>query len=413
MLVEKVETRTGLDWVCDVTFLIFLSVLVGFGPNAKDLFLLAEILFIVIFSARFLIRRSLLSWYTLWSATLVILGLLSTTYAPSRESAMTVVISLVQVVLFGNLIVPYFMDSKRNRDTFYRVFIVAGVVLALHLLSTASLEQLMNSRIGGTININANRVGFSFAICSIIASHLVITEKRYWYIFFVVFFAIASMFSGSRKVMALLVIGIFLIGLFTREPSWKSFGTLLGIVLLLFSLFYLAYQWEPLYNVLGSRIDTFIAIFTNGGTDGSTSIRLTMMQDGWRLFLEKPLLGWGLNAFREIVEYEMYSHNNYIEILVSLGSIGFIWYFGFLLLLCFQGGKQLLTGKRTNSIVLSLALLCTFFVDYMGRVHLYNEITHIIYAFSFAAVYSEKPQTGFDVVTWVEKRLHLGRKVAQ
>lgn len=412
-MIGRYETRTVFNWICDGTFFVFFSILIGFGANAKNLFIPIEILFIVVFSIRFLIYRSSLTLYSLWSVVLVMLGLLSSFYAPNQASAMTVVISLVQVVLFGNLILPYFLDSKRNREAFPRIFIGAVLVLALHLLSTAPIEQLMDSRIGGTINMNANRVGLYFALGSIISFYLVLAEKRYWCILFTIFFAIASMFSGSRKVIALLVIGFFLIGLFTRKPNWESVFSLLIIIVLLFSLFYFAYRWEPLYKVFGSRVDPLLELFKGGETDGSTSIRLTMIRDGWRLFLEKPLLGHGLNAFRELVDYKMYSHNNYIEILVSLGIVGFVWYFGFLLLLVFQGGKQLLNGKRTNSIVLSLALICTFFVDYMGRVHFYNEVTHFIYAFSFAAIFSEKPQTGFDVVTWIEERLHLGRKTTQ
>ncbi|MGH0052296.1 MAG: hypothetical protein ACQ5SW_02760, partial [Sphaerochaetaceae bacterium] len=276
---ENVETKTVFDWICDGTFFIFFSVLIGFGPNAKQLFIAAEILFIVIFSLRFFIRRSRLSLFTLWSVSLVILGLISTIYAPSREAAMTVEISLIQVVLFSNLIVPYFRDSNRNMEMFYRIFIGAVLVLAIHLLSSAPIEQLMNARIGGTINMNANRVGLYFAIGAVVALHLVLAEKLYWYFLFVVLFAVVSLFSGSRKVMALLGIGFFLVGLFTRKRNWKSFAYLLLIILFFFGLFYFVFHWAPLYNVLGSRIDTFFALFKNGNADGSTTIRLVMIQD--------------------------------------------------------------------------------------------------------------------------------------
>ncbi|MGH0052900.1 MAG: O-antigen ligase family protein, partial [Sphaerochaetaceae bacterium] len=131
-----------------------------------------------------------------------------------------------------------------------------------------------------------------------------------------------------------------------------------------------------------------------------------MIQDGWQMFLENPLFGKGLNAFREIVDYKMYSHNNYIEILVSWGIVGFLWYYGFLVFLVIQGVKKLLSGESTSAIILSLSLLCTFFVDYLGRVHFYTEVTYFIYAFSYAAMFSEKPQTGFDMVTWCMTRLH-------
>ena len=94
---------------------------------------------------------------------------------------------------------------------------------------------------------------------------------------------------------------------------------------------------------------------------------------GRKWFLERPIFGWGLDAFTQLSPYETYSHNNFIEILVSSGIVGFLFYYGgiaFLFMKCSAARKN--ERSRTEAIVFFSFLAAAVFmnvahVDYVSR----------------------------------------------
>ena len=321
----------SFDILCDLVLITLITVLFTFTPNIKSIFLPVEILFLVTFTARFLIRKSKLSLYTVWSLGLVLIAFISTTYAPDKNAAIRITVSIIQVAVFGNLVVPYFRDDKRNIQVFLYACMIGAVGLGIRLWFSAPFSQLIAGRLGGTIDINENQVGFFFAIAFLVAFYYGIVEKKVWFIPISFMFAVVSLFSGSKKAVIVILIGLFLLLLLTRKPTVASFSVLILFIGAGIGLLVLSFSWQPLYVVLGSRIETMFGLLLGGSMDESTSIRWDMMQTGLAMFLENPLLGSGLGAFAKSYVYQTYSHNNYIEILVSLGLIGFIWIYGALL----------------------------------------------------------------------------------
>lgn len=67
---------------------------------------------------------------------------------------------------------------------------------------------------------------------------------------------------------------------------------------------------------------------------GPLDFRQAVYTGGWRMFLEKPITGWGVNQMpaalaRHVSGYkerELYPHNTYLEILVEHGIFGFALY---------------------------------------------------------------------------------------
>lgn len=391
------------DLLCDFVIIALVAILFAFSPNAKSIFLPVEILFISTFGVRFLVRKSKFSLYTIWSLGLIFLAFFSTMYAPDKKAAVRIAISLVQVALFGNLIVPYFRDAKRNIQVFLYACMIGAVGLGVHLFLSAPFGQLISYRLGGTIDINENQVGFFFAIAFLVAFYYGIVEKKVWFIPISFMFAVVSLFSGSKKAVIVILIGLFLLLLLTRKPTFASFSVMILIIGAEIGLLILSFSWQPLYVVLGSRIETMFGLLLGGSMDESTSIRWDMMQTGLAMFLENPLLGSGLGAFAKSYVYQTYSHNNYIEILVSLGLIGFIWIYGALLWVLLKSVKVYFSAHRTNFSILSITLLLVLFADDIARVRFYSETSHLFYALCYAAALSHLPQTGIDIPTLLNK----------
>jgi O-antigen ligase len=67
---------------------------------------------------------------------------------------------------------------------------------------------------------------------------------------------------------------------------------------------------------------------------GPVDFRQAVYAGGWQMFMEKPLLGWGVNQMptelaRHVSGYkesELYPHNTYLEILVEHGLAGLALY---------------------------------------------------------------------------------------
>lgn len=399
--------RSTMDYACDISLGMLLFVLFTFSTNAKPLFLPLEILFIGLFGARFIIQKSKLSLYALWSVGLAIIAGISTLYAPIQEAAIKWAISVFQVVIFGNLVVPYLRSSQRNMHVMLYSFLIAVIGLSVRLLLSAPIEVLLRSRLGTTIGMNANHVGFLLVAAALVALYFGMTKKGWWLLPIFLGFSLFSLFSGSRKVIALLVLGSLLLIILSRKNYIHMF--IASVICLFFAVgvITITLHWEPLYQILGRRVESFLGFFSTGTTDGSTSIRFEMIQHGWGMFLEKPFFGWGLHAFTDISGYGFYSHNNYIEILVSWGLFGFLWYYLPILVLLVIGIKNILIKKSSKLVAFSVAILVALLVDDFGRVRFFDEATHFLYAFSYVAILWDYPQKGPDIFTLGKKFVYI------
>jgi O-antigen ligase len=87
-------------------------------------------------------------------------------------------------------------------------------------------------------------------------------------------------------------------------------------------------------TVLASFTDHHRSLSERLEEDGPVEFRLAIYQAGWRMFLEKPLAGWGgremqVELARRISDFhqeEYYFHNTFLEILVQYGLFGLILY---------------------------------------------------------------------------------------
>lgn len=74
---------------------------------------------------------------------------------------------------------------------------------------------------------------------------------------------------------------------------------------------------------------------------GDSSNRYDIWKNSIQAFLERPILGYGLNSFKEIVSQEYSAtHNNILEVLLYMGIVGSMT-FGYMLLLLFQEVKRI------------------------------------------------------------------------
>src|SRR5690606_22930214 len=109
------------------------------------------------------------------------------------------------------------------------------------------------------------------------------------------------------------------------------------------------YQWLQSSIFFRRVLRLFSMLSGDNVNEGSINERASMAMDGIRLWMEKPIVGWGTNQFRFISGYDKYAHNNYVELLSNNGIIGFVIYYLMIVALLVLGVKLVRHPDRAKS----------------------------------------------------------------
>jgi O-antigen ligase len=180
--------------------------------------------------------------------------------------------------------------------------------------------------------------------------------------------------SGSRGGMVAFAVQMALLATFLikRRQTWKSTLALGGFLVIALGLL----AWLG-----GSELaDRVASINRATQTELSGAARLRMDRDALKMFAQKPVSGWGLGVFGEIYpQFSSFSsnlpvgmaHNDYLQLLVEMGTLGFATVLWFLLTLFRSARKKLKHWPPDANTAVTLAavlgisgILVHSFVDF-------------------------------------------------
>jgi len=397
MTMQLAKTKSLFDWFCDIVMLIFLSVIMAYGPDIHRVFIPAEILFVATFGTRFLIKRSkITNVFVGWSLAFLFLSVISVMYASNTALAISRQKSVIQVLVFGNLVFPYVKSNQNSFHNFLRIYLYACLFLIIRLLVETPMVLFLSSRLGLTIDVNPNTVGYILSVGAIISFFLGFDtgKKAYWLIIPV--FSVLSFYTASRKVFILLSIGLILIYLLQQKSLQKAGLALgIGLILLILCIFALLLI-EPLRRAFGQRFFMMLSELLGRSGDESVSIRMGMLKSGLSMFTQKPLFGWGLGAFTDLGGFDNYAHNNYVELLVAVGLIGTLVYYSLCFSIVVQGLKRFFRFEKKGPFLLSTAIMTAMLFDQVARVTYTEEFSNILIAMCYAGIVLDTPDKGLD-----------------
>ncbi|MEF1228467.1 O-antigen ligase family protein [Vibrio fortis] len=252
--------------------------------------------------------------------------------------------------------------------------LLAGVVLNLPL--TFSDVFYISGRFSGT-TINPNHISLfcGFVIFISILNKRNINRSVLLLSLFLSSYLIFQ--TGSRKglLLALVSLSIFAFKLDEKKAT-MSYSAILGlagfgsIFLLISNLEFLS-SIHPIFNRFYEFTQMDITDLSRDGFggDSSTRWRLIFIVDAYNLFLENPLKGIGLDNFKTIYSEDLYSHNNYVELLSTLGLVGLIAYYAFY----FSIFKCILKSKSIFCLFIMFFFLSMDFamVSYFERMYIF------------------------------------------
>jgi O-antigen ligase len=164
--------------------------------------------------------------------------------------------------------------------------------------------------------------------------------------------------SGSRGGMLAIVAEIVILAVLLIKQK-QGLRTAIGIGVFLVIVVALL-TW-----VGGAELSKRIATAGSSHAELSSDIRHNINRDGLKMFLKRPVLGWGLGTFPVVYpQFRTFytnffvneAHNDYLQLLVEMGVLGFGTMLWFLITLYKRAIKKI--GHWTSEISGAVALAC-------------------------------------------------------
>ncbi len=164
--------------------------------------------------------------------------------------------------------------------------------------------------------------------------------------------------SGSRGGMLSIVVELVILAALLVKQK-RGLRTAIGIGVFMIIVIGL------LVWIGGPELSKRIATAGPGHSELSGDIRAYINRDGLRMFLKKPVLGWGLGAFPIVYpQFRTFytnffvneAHNDYLQLLVEMGLLGFATMVWFVVMLYTRGIRKI--GNWSGEISGAMTLAC-------------------------------------------------------
>lgn len=310
---------------------------------------------------------------------------LSVFWAVDKTLALEKAKTMFLLSIFLLFLFSYFKRIDKGIEKVTKILLIVGLLFALYILCYYGpinyFKQLFDGvRIGREIeNVNSigNKMAVTFVIC--IFSAIFLKNKKCYWLAILPF--IISIGTGSRKVIFLMVISVIIFVIYylrDRKISKKSVKKIAGIVFLIAVVLTIILQFVdiPFVSTQVNRMKGLInGMFGSGKPDHATSLRMSYINAGIVQFKKTPLVGIGIDNARIINADYTYLHNNFIELLASVGIIGFILYYATYFIILSKFFKNIKNLSKYQ--VLSFAIFITMFILEYGMVTYYTKNTYI------------------------------------
>ena len=354
-----------IDYVCLLTVVVTLA----FHDKTALLIISQMIFWVATFINRtskglFLVPKGC-GKYLIWYFCFCAFCAISVIWSMNRSTYITIMMSLVQVALLGICIIFYEEDEKKIHKLMIAIM-SASVILCLRLVVEVPLDAWGSERVGRYIGYGNVGVTYVLGFSSLIPFFYARIKNNNWYYIMSALFIVFSSLTGTKKGLITFVLGILIILLFETSNIKKILKNMVMLLCVTIIVFIAVMNVDVLYEAVGSRIISAIGQINGEMLDKSTRDRGLLMQYAWQTFLDSPIVGIGIDAFRFYEknlfnQYGMYAHNNYLELMANLGLVGTVLYYGMIFVATIRTGIFTKKHKKHYSII-AFALLVTLLI---------------------------------------------------
>lgn len=297
----------------------------------------------------------------------------------------------------------FWMSSKYSDILRFALlaYIIGSLILSVRIVNTyGGIQDIMDfvslegeNRIGGLLG-NENAIGLFLAngiLCSLI--FFIRNKSRLVKILTVVamiLLLVMLLFTGSRKSLAFVILGMLLILYFNyRKEKFSKKLRVILIVVVAGILLYYAVTTLEMFSTINDRLGLlFEGVFGEGSSYETDKTREKMISEGLAAFYEKPFFGNGTGYSYSL--FGTYSHNNFVELLMNYGIVGFVAYYS--IYLCLLVRLWPLVKNKDLYAIYFFVYICVQLILGVGWVNYYSRAVQIVTALAFGYIFAIKKQ---------------------
>ncbi len=313
---------------------------------------------------------------------LEILILISTFFVPST---ITKYVDMYTYRFSTNVVMAFIIinliKDEKDIDYIFKAFVIGGVLLTIMFYSVYGFdvfefEAMANddeSRFGwefGNVNVLAQRCSFSLIFA---LYYMIFTKKKaskIWYLLIVAATFTVILFSGSRKsVLVVAFVAVFLImNRQKRTGVGKRLTAVAGAIAVIVAIV-VVIMTVPAFEVARVRLESLFEVFLGGNFSVSDMRRMVYIRRGLSQFLKSPFFGNGMCY--SVYMFGTYTHNNFVEMLLNFGVVGFIIYYSSYYISMRKAlSKQF--GYDRKRKILFIGIILSILVTEMGIITYYD-----------------------------------------
>lgn len=339
MKIRIYPTETEFSFIEKIALAMYFIFEINVELIAHKSLYVAVVLFLFVVMALFGRFRLPVNQYFMWTVFWMFVVLISVLYSIAPSTTFTAVLTLgARALAFLSIFSR--VRTKELLRSVLKILLVVEFVNVLYVLSQIDITMLGSKRIGALMNMdsdvtwNSNTLSGVLSVCVIAALALLrnhAVKYRGLTIITTLFYSVLILLSGSRQGLLILV-GVPLTYLLLSSNYKNALGRVVMIAAVMLVTYFVIMKIPPLYNMIGRRMEALIQNMLNhGSSDLSIAGRVKLINYGLNWILESPVWGHGMYTFKEQLQmsygYEMYAHNNYIEVLFGTGLIGLAAYY--------------------------------------------------------------------------------------
>jgi len=294
------------------------------------------------------------------------LSLVSILYSVDRELSLIKSISLILIFAFIFIlynILKLKFDIEEIMSYIINVSVFFSVYLLIDFLLNFDVNFYWKYRLGAKL-ANPNTIGLILSTSYLFSLYKFINTKKKFYIIFLLILLLTVLLTGSRKSIGLIFVSSIFLPFLNLNLSVNKIIRFSFITTLFVSILILLYANNAYFRYqVVRRFENTLSRGSNFDSE-SDQLRYNMLIKGVNIFFDSPLFGHGADTYKHFSENyfnkKIYSHNNYIELLVGTGLFGlFLFYLPIFLVFL----KLFMYIRISNNKLLIYTLLIYIFLN--------------------------------------------------
>lgn len=335
----RINLKLRTIWTISLVLYIICSTAFSYG-NLRQLNTLTLYLFLGVSALNVLKKtRVRLDFFAVTLIAYAVISLFGMLFTPTAfDETWEVMYNYFTMAVLAICVVQYIEDKKDIQMILY-TFMIAGLTLALYIYSQYgnSFWNMMRDSVNesfGTVDrldadlTNANSISLCAAISTIISVYYIFFVraskwKTIGCLFIAVFCFMVSMAAASKKSLILIlscVVSLWYYSSIGNRNILKKFRSFLLVIVTVAWLIWMIYAL-PMFSGVARRFEILFSFISSGRGSSSEHARAFMMKEGMEIWIKHPLFGAGTAA--SIHYLGVYSHNNFVEMLLNSGVLGF------------------------------------------------------------------------------------------